>query len=94
MTLADGTPKGMKIVLKEREINTATLKAADMRTILSFHHDFRTERTLVEKFILYQGHQVVFLPKFHCVRRSVTVDNILTTHWLDYITSYILHLIQ
>lgn len=66
MTLADGTPKGMKLVLKERGINTATLKGDDMRTILSFHHDFRTERTLVEQFILDQGHQVIFLPKFHC----------------------------
>ena len=65
MTLADGTPKGMKLVLKERGINTATLKADDMHTILSFHHDFRTERTLVELFILDKGHQVVFLPKFH-----------------------------
>ena len=37
-----------------------------MRTMLLFHHNFRTERTLVEKFILDQGNQVVFLPKFHC----------------------------
>ena len=66
MTLADGTPKGMKLVLKERGINSATPKGDDMRTILSFHHDFRNEKTLVEQFILDEGHQVVFLPKFHC----------------------------
>ena len=56
----------MKLVLKERGINTATLKADDIRTILSFHHDFRTERTLVEQSILDKGQQIVFFPKFHC----------------------------
>ena len=101
MTLADGTPKGMKVVLEERGINTAILKADDMRT--SFRFITTSElRGHVEKFILDQGHRVVFLPKFHRelnplegsgARQSFTVDSILTTHWLDYVTPYILHLI-
>ena len=67
---AEDDTKGMKTVLKERRINTATLKADNMRTILLFHHDFRTERTFMEKFNLDQGHQVVFLPMFHCELNS------------------------
>ena len=66
MVLADGTPKGMKMILEERGINTSSMKADDMRTVLSFHDDFRTEKTLVEKFLSDEGHKVVFLPKFHC----------------------------
>ena len=66
MALYDGTPKGMKMILEERGINTATMKADDMRIVLSCHDDFRTEKTLVEKFISNEGHQVEFLPKFHC----------------------------
>ena len=66
MVLADGTPKGMKMILEERGINTSSMKADDMRTVLSFHEDFRTEKTLVEKFLSDEGHKVVFLPKFHC----------------------------
>ena len=37
-----------------------------MHIVLSCHDDFRTEKTLVEKFISNEGHQVEFLPKFHC----------------------------
>ena len=43
----DGVPKGMKRVLQERGINTATMVADDMRTVLANHDDFRTEKTLV-----------------------------------------------
>ena len=35
MVLPDGQPKGMKMVLEERGIDTAKMKAADMRLILS-----------------------------------------------------------
>ena len=44
MVFDDGVPKGMKQVLEERGINTQTLKADDMRAILSNHEDFRTEK--------------------------------------------------
>ena len=33
MALDDGTPKGMKMILEERGINTATMKADDMRIV-------------------------------------------------------------
>ncbi len=63
---SDGVPKGMKQVLEERGINTATLLAADMRVILSNYEDFRTEKTIVERYLLDRRHLVFFIPKFHC----------------------------
>ena len=69
--LADGTPKGMKTILEERAINISSMKADDMQTVLSFHDDFRTEKTLVEKCLSDEGQKVVFLPKFHCVLNAI-----------------------
>ena len=67
-TLIDrnGIPKGMKKVLEERGINTATMVADDMRTVLANHEDFRTEKTVVENYLIGRGHKVLFVPKFHC----------------------------
>ena len=42
----DGSAKGLCTILRERGINTATMKADDMRTVLSYHEDFVTEDTL------------------------------------------------
>ena len=66
MTLEDGRPKGMKNILQEWGINTATLNADDMRTILANHDDFVKEKTLVEHYLTDRGHTVFFIPKFHC----------------------------
>ena len=61
-----GVPKGMKKTLEERGVNTDRMKADDMRTVLSFHEDFKNEKTLVDKYITDKGHKCLFLPKFHC----------------------------
>ena len=37
-----------------------------MRTILSNHEDFATEKTQVEHYVNGRGLQCYFLPKFHC----------------------------
>ena len=66
MVNANGEAKGMKQVLEERGINTATLLADDMRTILSYHHDFANEKTMVEHLLEKEGLVGTFLPKFHC----------------------------
>ena len=50
-----GVPKGMKKVVEERGISTSTLVADDMRTILSFHDDFRTEKTIVKHYLAAKG---------------------------------------
>ena len=48
MVLPDGTPKGMKLVLQEWEIDTDRMKAADMRLVLGNHEDFKYEKTTLE----------------------------------------------
>ena len=58
--------KGMRKVLEERGINTATLRADNMRKILSSHDDFRNEKTILERFLIDRGHKVIMIPKFHC----------------------------
>ena len=66
MVMEDGTPKGMKMVLEERGINTVRMNADDMRVVLSNHEDFRTEKTVIENFLEARHHIVLFIPKFHC----------------------------
>ena len=66
MVYDDGTPKGMKQVLEERGINTARMVAEDIRTVLSWHDDFRNEKTIVEHYLNGRGHLAMFIPKFHC----------------------------
>lgn len=46
MVYSDGTAKGMKAILEERGINTTNMVAADM---LSQHHDFQNEKTIIGK---------------------------------------------
>ena len=41
MVYPDGTPKGMKAILEEREVNTRKMKADDMRKKLSQYPDFQ-----------------------------------------------------
>ena len=66
MVYDDGTPKGMKQVLEEKGINTARMVAEDMRTVLSWHDDFRKEKTIVEHYLNGRGHPAMFIPKFLC----------------------------
>ena len=68
MVLPDSSAKGLRTILKVRGINTTTLKADDMRTILTHHDDFVTEKTQVEHYVIGRGEgfQCLFLPKFHC----------------------------
>ena len=56
MIFDDGTPKGMKRVLEERGINTARMLAEDMRTVLSWHNDFKNKKTIVEHYLNGRGH--------------------------------------
>ena len=62
----NGVPKGMKRVLLERRLNTATMVADDMRTVLANHKNFRTEKTLPEHFLTNRKTKVFLIPKFHC----------------------------
>ena len=71
MVQDDGSAKGLRTILRERGINTVTMKADDMRTVLSFHEDFATENNIVEEYLKSRGHQVYFLPKFHCELNAI-----------------------
>lgn len=65
MCYDDGTPKGMKAVLEERGISTASLIGPQMKVILANHEDFKSEKPKVITFLESLGHQAFFLPKFH-----------------------------
>ena len=67
MNYALGVPKGLRVVLEERGVNTRGMKADQMRDILGSHPDFKYEKSLVERFLMEgKGHIVYMLPKFHC----------------------------
>ena len=65
MCFVIGVPKGMKIVLEERGINTSSLLKEDMQQILRNHEDFRNEMPRIVHFLEERGHVALFLPKFH-----------------------------
>ena len=48
---ANGIPKGMKQVLEEHSINTATLLGPDTIAILTNHDVCRSQKTIVETFL-------------------------------------------
>lgn len=67
MMLPDGTPKGMKLVLQEREIDVTCMNAARMREVLlAKHPDFASQKSTVEELIESKGHICLFFPKSHC----------------------------
>ena len=66
MILPDGRPKGMKLVLEERGIDTDRMRAADMRLVLGSHEDFKFEKTALEYLLRDNDQRMLFIPKFHC----------------------------
>ncbi len=64
MVDTNGIPKGMKQVLEERGINTATLLGPDMKIILANHDDFKSEKTILENYIINRGHYKHFIVKW------------------------------
>ena len=66
MALPDGKPKGMRLVLQERGIDTFGMNSEDMREALSTFTDFQNPKTIVEEYIESCGHISLFLPKYHC----------------------------
>ena len=61
-----GTPKGLKLVLEERGIDTAGMKKQEMIENLSRHEDFTRQTTILGDFFSEKGHVCLFLPKYHC----------------------------
>ncbi len=66
MNYAIGIPKGLRVILEERGINTQGMNGNQMREILGEHEDFKNEKSLIERFLVEEKkHIVYFLPKFH-----------------------------
>ena len=51
MNYAIGVPKGLRIVLQERGVDTSAMNADAMRAILRSHPDFMEQKTQVEDFL-------------------------------------------
>lgn len=66
MVLPDGTPKGMKMVLEERNIDTKDMVAAKMKKELNKFDDFKNKKSILEERVELRGHICLYLPKFHC----------------------------
>ena len=66
MNFSLGVPKGLRVVLEERGINTKGLGASEMRGILSQHDDFKNEKSKIERYLEGKGDAVHLLPKYHC----------------------------
>ena len=67
MNYALGVPKGMRVVLEERGIDTCRMNGEQMREVLKSHPDFRNEKSTIERFLVEErGHIMYMLPKFPC----------------------------
>lgn len=59
-------PRGMRAVLEERGVDTAGIRAKDMRQTLKTFPDFKGQKTILEEYIVQRGQLCMFYPKFHC----------------------------
>ena len=66
-----GSPKGMKLVLQERGIDTLGMNALKMREVSGSHEDFQSIKTLVEELVESRFHICLFFPKFHCELNAI-----------------------
>lgn len=71
MVLPDGRPKGLKLVLEERGVNTVGMNAEKLRDELGKHDDFRNVKTLLQEKIELRGHLCMYIPKFHCELNAI-----------------------
>ena len=62
----NGIPKGMKVVLEERGVETVGMKAKEMRELLKTFPDFKNQKTKLEDYVENRGHVCIYYPKFHC----------------------------
>ena len=63
MTLQDGTPKGLDLVLTERGVDTLGMTKKDMVKRMEQFEDFRNEISSVEAYLKAKNHRCLFCPK-------------------------------
>lgn len=78
MTIVTGEPKGLKQTLEEQGFDVQRMKAkcspvcpwenidCCMAWLLNKQDDFTKQVFMLEMVIQNVGHEVIFLPKFHC----------------------------
>lgn len=78
MTNSNGEPKGLASVLTERGFNIKNIKAkckpvcpientdCCLARLLSNQDDFKNQVSMLEELVKQRGHEIIFLPKFHC----------------------------
>ena len=62
----NGIPKGMKVVLEERGVETVGMKAKEMRELLKTFPDFKNQKAKLEDYVENRDHVCIYYPKFHC----------------------------
>jgi hypothetical protein len=90
MTTDKREQKGLQSVLEERGFNVKGMKAkckpvcpvenkdCCMARLLSHQDDFKNQVSLVEELIKRRGHEVIFLPKFHCELNPIEMVSIFS----------------
>ncbi len=58
--------KGMAKILTERGVDIAGMSVDAMRLVLAEHDDFKNEKEWLAQAVHDKGHDILFLPKFHC----------------------------
>ena len=73
MVDSDGVPKGLKLVLEERGVNTTNMVKEDMIKVLSEFQDFREERPAVYTYLVrVMKYRCIFLPKVSTYPHSIS----------------------
>ena len=70
MVFPGGTPKGMKQVLEERELNVSKMKAEDIRENFRVCMILNMRKLKWRPLLLNNRYSVHFLPKFKWVAKS------------------------
>ena len=68
----EGIPKGMKIVLQERGVDTTGMNCKDMRELLKTFPDFKGQTTILGDYINRRGHICMYYPGRIMKRRRGT----------------------
>ena len=67
MMMDNGTQKGLKTILTERDLWPKTgLNKDQAALLLSEQPDFKAQKAWLEEVVFASGHLIDFYPKFHC----------------------------
>ena len=73
MVDSNGVPKGLKLVLEERGVDTTHMVREDMVKVLSEFQDFREERPAVYTYLVrVMKYRCIFLPKVNTYLRFIS----------------------